>query len=267
MHKPLGRSVIASTSGDFRPTATSAIQNVVGTHEDGNVDERLNGGGTGLSIMSTNWFKYSCFISYRHGQRREAERIIRELYDALSEELDFWMSEGVFLDLDRLKGGDFYNETLARALCRSVCMIMIFTPRYFDQNSVYCAREFKAMLDLESQRMQMLAGNTTSGHGLIIPIVCRGKEYLPAIITSSRQYYDFEMDLTTRQGMKTNAAKVKIKNIAAYIKARHSEFRDVLDLCAHCQTYELPGEDEVRLWMSEQNIHPGGIAAGRLPGR
>ena len=75
--------------------------------------------------------KYACFISYRHGQRKLAERIINDLTEALASELEAWLEEEMYVDRERLKGGDFYNEALAKALCESVCMIMIFTPTYF----------------------------------------------------------------------------------------------------------------------------------------
>src|SRR4051794_30268202 len=101
-------------------------------------------------------FRYSCFISYRHGQRKLAERIVQDLYDALSSELELLMNEQIYLDRERLKGGNFYNEALATALCQSACMITIFTPTYFDCNHPFCAREYKAMERLEQSRLSAI---------------------------------------------------------------------------------------------------------------
>jgi hypothetical protein len=61
-------------------------------------------------------FKYSCFVSYRHGQRAIKQRFIREFYEALSAELELRQGAEVCVDWDRLGGGDFYNEVLARSL-------------------------------------------------------------------------------------------------------------------------------------------------------
>src|SRR5262249_35583701 len=137
-------------------------------------------------------FKYSCFISYRHGQRQVAERILSELYESLSGEIELWLSEEVYLDRQRLKGGDYFEEGLSQALCHSVCMIVLYTPVYFDRHHLYCAREYKAMENLERDRLHSLGTQSLSTHGLIIPIICRGKEYLPHEIASTRHYYDFE---------------------------------------------------------------------------
>src|SRR5262245_13808013 len=103
---------------------------------------------------------YACFISYRHGQSQLSERIISDLATALSNELSLYTSKKVYVDRERLKGGDFYNEHLARALCESACMIMVFTPTYFDEQSTFCAREFKAMEFLEAKRSQLIESFT-----------------------------------------------------------------------------------------------------------
>ena len=137
-------------------------------------------------------FKYSCFISYRHGQRKMAERIINDLSDALASELELWLEQEVYVDRERLKGGDFYNEALATALCESVCMIMIFTPTYFSSDHTFCAREYKAMEKLEEQRFLAIGGQTDKKRGLIIPIVFRGEDSLPKEIKDRRLYYNFD---------------------------------------------------------------------------
>lgn len=112
-------------------------------------------------------FQYACFISYRHGQRKLAERIINDLYETLSGELELLRDEQVFLDRERLRGGYFYNEALAEALCHSACMIVVFTPTYFSRNHTYCAREYKAMEELEKKRLRLLSGSVHKNRGLI----------------------------------------------------------------------------------------------------
>jgi len=198
-------------------------------------------------------FNYACFISYRHGQRALVERIINDLSDALSSEIELWMREQVYVDRERLRGGDHYNEDLAAALCQSVCMIVVFTPRYFDKKSTFCAREYRAMESLEEQRLKLLPHAEDRRRGLIIPIVFRGSEYLPDEIRNRRQYYDFgDFLLSDEQISKHPSYAGKIREIAEYIKARHEAFRRVQsDPCTSCDSFSLPSDEDIRVWLDD----------------
>ena len=112
---------------------------------------------------------------------------VEDLYEAISNELEPLTDLPVYKDDLRLQGGDFYNQELARSLCESVCMLMVFTPTYFNVKNTYCTREYMAMKDLESKRIQLL-----DHHGLIIPIVLRGFNELPDEIKRQRQVIRFE---------------------------------------------------------------------------
>jgi len=197
--------------------------------------------------------RYSCFISYRHGQRKLAERIINDLTEALASELEVWVNndEEVYVDRDRLKGGDFYNESLAEALCESVCMIMIFTPNYFSPEHTFCAREYKAMEKLEEQRFQAMGGRAENKRGLIIPIVFRGEECLPKEIKERRQYYNFdEFLLSDTEIFRHPQYAPKIREIAEIIGNHYRRLRPVLQDPKHdCKKFTLPSEDEIKQWL------------------
>ena len=81
----------------------------------------------------------ACFISFRHGERGLTQRFVREFYDGLAGELEAQLGRevGVFLDQQRLQGGDFFNEQIARDLCASSCFVMIYTPAYFSLTHSY----------------------------------------------------------------------------------------------------------------------------------
>ena len=115
-------------------------------------------------------FQYSCFISYRHIPGELSKRFIEELKKALESYVSPWVNGlGVYVDYDRIKGGDYFNKALERAICESVCMILVYTPDYFDKEHTYCAREYESMKKLEKERIK---------HGqmsLIIPIIYRGR--------------------------------------------------------------------------------------------
>jgi len=71
-------------------------------------------------------FEHSCFISYSTSGL--VPKVIEHLHEALSYEIESLMRDkDVYLDEKRLRGGDFIDNSLAAALCKSVCMIMIYT--------------------------------------------------------------------------------------------------------------------------------------------
>jgi TIR domain-containing protein len=138
-------------------------------------------------------FEHACFISYRHHEQSQlAERFILDLSEALRNELTLMIEEDIFVDRERMKGGMFFNPALAHALCKSVCMIVVYTPTYFSRVHTYCAREYRAMEMLEKARLIRLKDQRGREAGLIIPIILRGLESLPDAIRAQRHYYTFE---------------------------------------------------------------------------
>src|SRR5688572_5088633 len=132
-------------------------------------------------------FEFCCFISYPHGQKNVLVPFINDFVDGLEKEIFAQTSKRVFVD-KYLEGGDWLDEEIGPNLCKSACMILFYTPLYFATEHIYCARELKAMEDLEQKRMGMLKDK---GKGLIIPIVLRGEKKFPQTLKSKRLYYDF----------------------------------------------------------------------------
>jgi hypothetical protein len=195
----------------------------------------------------------ACFISYRHVTD---ERIIKDLQDALTTEIKMWVSKPVFRDVGRLKGGQFFNKVLARELCESVCMIVVYIPAYFSSENPYCVREYRAMEQIERRRLQLLRGTGTSENGFIIPIVCRDWDGVPALISSRRNCYNFEPILTRGKRLKDDGqARAKIAEIARYIRDRHNELSALRrDPCRDCRTFAFPTEAAVRPWLRKAQI-------------
>jgi len=201
--------------------------------------------------------QYACFISFRHHSQSElAERFIRELYEAISNEIDILLgNEKVYIDFERLQAGDFYDDELARCLCQSACMVMVFTPTYFDKEHSFCAREYIAMKSLEERRLNLLnnapGGYDIQRHGLIIPIVLRGEENLMAEIKNRRHYYNFDsFILGHRKLSKHPKYALEIKKIAKYIAERYLQLRQVsADPCFNCVDFRLPQDAEIKDWL------------------
>ncbi len=209
-------------------------------------------------------FEHSCFISYRHPNHQLGRRIVNELYEGLCSELELMTDKDVYLDLEGLRGGDLYNEALARELFHSVCMIVIYVPSYFSLDHTYCAREYKAMEDLEEERFKLLSNPADKVKGLIIPIVFRGVDRIPDTIKSRRQYYDFSgflaSDVELHKHYKYSAG---IKNVAQDVFERCNIFELLgSDPCpASNDSFLLPPAEEIEPWIKgmipETQIFPG----------
>jgi hypothetical protein len=102
---------------------------------------------------------HSCFISYRHpasiGGREE--KIIKHVYTALKDHVEMYTHEySVYFDEPRLVPGYQYDERLAKAICQSACMVVVYWPSYLE--SEYCIKELRTMLSIEEERRSLLAG-------------------------------------------------------------------------------------------------------------
>src|SRR6185503_15991751 len=99
-------------------------------------------------------FKYACFISYPHGQHIVMKPFIEQLTEMLKGFLEIYMEEEVYKDDERLKPGYKFNESLAEAICQSVCMIVVYSPIY--ENRTYCLREYATMEKIEEDRFKLI---------------------------------------------------------------------------------------------------------------
>lgn len=209
-------------------------------------------------------FEHACFVSYRHHDQNElAERFIGDLVKALRNELSLLVEEGIFVDHERMKGGTFFNPALASALCKSVCMLMIYTPMYFSRRHLYCAREYVAMETLERQRLASLPAGPNRECGLIIPVVLRGAGSLPVDIRGSRHLYDFEGFTLSSSALPENREYAKtVGEIAGVIAHRRQLFATLGDsLTCGCETFDFPSEDDVRPWVDSIAASGSGFPA------
>jgi hypothetical protein len=202
-------------------------------------------------------FEHACFISYRHHEQSQlAERFILDLSGALRNELVLMMEEDIFFDRERMQGGTFFNPALANALCKSVCMIVVYTPTYFSRLHTYCAREYRAMEKLEEARLSRLKGQLGRETGLIIPVILRGQELLPETIRAQRQYYTFErFYLSSRELARNRQFEDRVRELASVIHARKRTLAPWADeLTCDCHSFTFPTEEEVHPWL--ENLIP-----------
>jgi hypothetical protein len=194
----------------------------------------------------------ACFISYRHTVSPVARQVAEEFRAALAYQLELYVPGAiVYFDTDRLHGGDFFTEELAGQLCRSSCMVMLFCPGYFDLEYTYCAREYRAMIDLEAHRLA-LARSEFRAKGLIIPVVLRGAESLPDEISLHRHYVSLDKDLLMPKDLRHKNCMVKVREIADIVHRRHKALGQIDDdLLRPCDAFRFPSEDDIRPWLEE----------------
>jgi len=145
--------------------------------------------------------RHGCFFSYAHGQHAYMSKFKDDLVDALKCYLEphFDNEEELFIDSEQLGGGDDLDEKIARALCESACMIVIYTPKY--EAHGYTRREFAAMQLIERERKQWY---TLPSHLIIPVIMTRHPVGLPPQITGPGMYVDFSRYTLASGDLKTN---------------------------------------------------------------
>lgn len=192
--------------------------------------------------------KYACFISYCHGQYDLVKGFMDQLKAALKSELEPLLDEEVYIDEERLKPGFKYNEALAKAICQSICMIVVYSPKYTRHE--YCVREFEGMEKLEQQRLQLLGAGADDERGFIIPIVLRGSDEVPERITRKRHYANFSRFSLASPDIVRNPEYVEeIRKIADVIYEWYKAFNGAsADPCTLCTGFKLPHASEVVAW-------------------
>jgi hypothetical protein len=210
--------------------------------------------------------RHSCYISYRGGRRKLAERFIREFSKALQIQLDQEAynryqqnpSTPVYTDLSRLQHSEPEEETqkeLATAMCESACMILIFTPNYFSTAYPYCAREYKAMEQLEKERLDALGMSLhvyqeQSPSGMILPVIFRGSSYLPEEL-KRRFSLNFEDFLLSDESMARHPQLIeKLEKIAQYVLNWQEKLTSV-EAQKNCEKFKFPSEKEIQPWLQE----------------
>lgn len=144
--------------------------------------------------------RYGCFFSYAHGRYELMNKFKSALSDAIRCYLEpyFDNEDELFIDTEQLGGGDDIDRRIARAMCESAAMILIYTPKY--EAHAYTRREYAAMQKLEQERS---AWYPMPSH-LIIPVIMTmhpGK--LPPQISSSF-YVNFSHFTMATTDLKSN---------------------------------------------------------------
>lgn len=181
--------------------------------------------------------RYGCFFSYAHGQHAYMSKFKNDLADALKCYLEphFDTERELFIDTEQLGGGDDLDRRIATALCESVCMIVIYTPKY--EAHPYTRREFAAMQAIEAERR---AWYPLPSHLIIPVIMTRHPVSLPPQITEG-MYVDFSRYTLATNDLKTNPDFLPdIEKIVERIAAHYHYLKHCIPPGHDCSLFQLP---------------------------
>ncbi|MES2075273.1 MAG: toll/interleukin-1 receptor domain-containing protein [Pseudomonadota bacterium] len=181
--------------------------------------------------------RYGCFFSYAHGRHAFMSKFKNDLVDALKCYLEphFDSEKELFVDSEQLGGGDDLDSRIATALCESVCMIVIYTPKY--EAHPYTRREFAAMQLIEDERRQWYV---LPSHLIIPVIMTRHPLSLPPQITGG-MYVDFSRYTLATGDLKTNPDYLPdIERIVQRIAAHYHCLKRYMPPEHDCSRFVLP---------------------------
>ncbi len=215
-------------------------------------------------------FEHACFISYRNGDRsdrgRDARRqdiedtinaFARDLKNELHRELQRagvnYDKSIVFLDQD-LEEGTTLLSTFASAVCKSVCMVVVFTPHYLNKDKLYCASELEGMFRRLQERCVKLGFDETHKHEWVFTVVLNEPDRVPDILLDNIRF-DFttyshsSIPLRDHEGLHS-----KVQTLARKI-AYHWECLDQENtlLTEDCENFALrnPDDDQDKILLQE----------------
>jgi hypothetical protein len=205
--------------------------------------------------------QHACFISYPHPRvkRSDLSRFVKDFVRALEEKLDGYVSEPVYFDKDRLKPGYNYDEKLAKAICESVCMVVVYFPEY--QRREYCLREFELMEKIDVKRKEVLAG---AAHGVhfIVPVSIVGLTRVPERLgRDARDVADFSKYTTLRPRGRRLHRDEELHDKLLKIRDMICELRNLLhpaeaQLEQHIGLIAMPTKDSLRPWEADGQPFP-----------
>ena len=171
--------------------------------------------------------KHACFISYAHGGGQLIESFIKKFSEVLSAELETYFEEDIWIDRNKLEAGNDLESALATAICQSVCIVVVFFPRYTRRE--WCMRELAHALRIEKERFSKLKGHFDTTKGLIIPVVLRGDEDDMPELIKKRIWVDFKAFSLADPDITHNPEHVKaVEKMAKYI---HDVYKDLDRAC------------------------------------
>ncbi len=192
-----------------------------------------------ITYMLNQWledsgYEYHCFISWPHTKSRELTQCARKVKEAIEESLALSIARPkVFWDESEIYGGANWQETLLRSLCKSVAMVSICAPIYYDPSHPWCGLEWAAMHGLSRKRIPRAGFNT------IIPILVKEDDAMPKTISQIQCINISGLMASSRQYHLTNEFRHKIAQIVAHIE-RIAQTLQHNNSITNCEQVKIP---------------------------
>ena len=144
------------------------------------------------------------------------------------------------------------RDDLAKALCESTCMVLLYTPKYFKSKG--CCLEYIMMQGLEEKRVKLFKSALEQKQRLIIPLILRRAKNLPDPIRLNPQCFFMDNVSTSEVDHPT------IINLTEYISDRYeaftNEFLEKQSLEKQnfdCGNFAFPSleDKEARAWLDQ----------------
>jgi len=179
-------------------------------------------------------FEHACFISYKHPPDVEysaaRQHFWMEFIDTFQVNLQAYVTIGLSVykdDILKTKPGVRYPGELAYRLCKSVCMVAVLVPEYFESD--WCRAEWKAMEKLEAKRSV-----NEKRDGLIVPVLLRGDMEKAAGLAQDRDILDFRRVINPKRHLDTNRSRQILESIANRIKGYSRTLQ-----CTACDDFRI----------------------------
>lgn len=194
-------------------------------------------------------FDYSCYVSYFLDGSKTSQDFVQELVSVLGDYINRYSREKkkIYIESAIRRGDSTYAMERALAICRSVCMIIVFSPPYFREP--YCVREYLAMKTLEKQRVESMRANINERFEMIIPITYTGRLYPDELNRHPFNRYDFSQVALKRGRMRIENRNhlACLDEIARYIQELDTYFNQ-FGVRPSCKNFLLPSELEALAW-------------------
>src|ERR1041384_923033 len=178
-------------------------------------------------------YEHYSFISWPHTDNREITDCAQYISKALVSSLCYSISKpSVFID-ERITGGAKWPDQLKHALCKSVTMVAICAPLYYDTEHPWCGLEWAAMDVLNNKRIPAAEFHS------IIPVLTRNDHALPDVV-SQLKYIDVSGVFTTgRRYFSTKEFRQKLGQIVQRIESVAEALANKNSV-AQCDQFEMP---------------------------